>query len=393
MTAGTLRWWIAAGAFVLASFAAPRTAWCQRFKYLAPPVSQIEYERMLELLDPPDELRAAADALYEGFLAEFEPRSLEMRDIERRKNEAIEARAENRRALQADWEVAWARFIVIRHELQRAFLDDLELILTPEQRDSRWPEAARLIRRQQLLHTHCGGAHLWARVNLEEAIEKADLQVESVALLAPLLEGWAVEIDGVLAPRETMWFAEMHWPQAEREAREEELLQRDIEFGRRVRDINRRWFGRMADELGEAESGRLSLAVRQRAYGWVLDAERPARDLLAEARSLEDLDAEQRDGLAALAEAYSGESDRLDREAMRLLDDLDGPMACFVLRPLAERSALYATDENPSQPVTRRVEAARKELEDRTSGRIRALLAPEQRARLERRRPPDGGKP
>lgn len=266
-----------------------------------------------------------------------------------------------------------------RDKIQKGFLDDLRTLLTPQQ-DQNWPSLERLRRRESGLRS---GMVSGAGVDMVSLVDSLKLPAEESKRVAEGLAQYETDLDRLLVdhqkdmdgleakgPKE----GPMHFDMESIRAR----MDKARETGIKVRDLNRQYERTLGAQLSEAFRPQLSAEFKKRAFRQIYRDSTPSR-WLAAADKFDDLDAQQRQALNDLKDSYGREVSALnDRWAAALEQaETEGKAGGLGLM-------LGGGGESEELAAARK---ARRELDERTSERIRTALNEKQRERLPKKRP------
>ena len=277
--------------------------------------------------------------------------------------------------------------------IERRFLDDLRLLLTPDQAD-RWPEVVRAKRRLAELPN---GVLAGESLDVVFLAREFEFSEESLESLEAALRRYSADIDVKLAERMALTSEDpmeraVHAGGGRMNLDLEALMSYQEKMrGARlaVRDVNLRAARQVAGLLSGDERERFESQVRRRAYPMVYRETHALRTLEAAMR-FTDLEREQRERLEAVRQRYERSSAILEERMVRAVDAVEeeggsggrGRGTMIIRLDLGNSDAEKALEE---------VRTARRELERETMAGVREALTPEQRERLPRRETVGGG--
>lgn len=279
------------------------------------------------------------------------------------------------------------RFRVEAERIERRFLDDLRLLLTPEQGE-RWPEVLRAKRRLAELPN---GVLAGESLDVVFLAREFEFPEESQESLDAALHRYSADIDVKLAHRADIAQDDpmgkvMRGVGGRIDLDMESLIahQERMRAARlAVREVNMRAARQVAGLLSGEERERFELQVRRRAYPMAY-RETHAMRTLDSAMQFADLEGEQRERLEGIRERYGRSSAVLEERMMRAVDAVEeeggvaGPgRGSMVMRINVEQS--------DAERALEEVRTERRELERETLRSVREALTPEQRERLPRR--------
>lgn len=281
------------------------------------------------------------------------------------------------------------RFQREAERIERRFLDDLKLLLTPEQGE-RWPEVLRAKRRLAELPN---GVLAGESLDVVFLAREFEFPEESVESLDAALRRYSADIDVKLADRAEI-ARDDPMGRVTRGAGGRMNLDLDVEAlmshqekmrGARlaVRDVNMRAARQVAGLLSGDERERFEAQVRRRAYPMVYRETHALRTLEA-AMGFSDLGADQRERLEAVRQRYDRSSANLEERMVRAVDAVEeeGGVAGVGRGAMVMR---FNASQSDAERALDEVRTARRELERETLGSVREALTPEQRERLPRR--------
>ncbi len=362
----------------------PSIVFGQSFQVLDPPISRPELEEVIGVVGLSEDQAAAVRVLHEGFLDEFAAKAAPLRELRRRREDAVAQNLPEAKQLIVEHNAALDRFLATRADAEIAFLNDLEATLLPRQLADTWPAALRRLRRNDLRIVTGYPPCWWFRLDLVKAVDEVKLAPEDRARVANALETWEIEVDVPLSQRRKLWLEELHWPPEQQQRMEAEQEARYRALGVRVAKITRRAARHVLGLLGDDAKARLNELIRSRVYPLVAKAPRPTKGLLAKLDLIADLDASQRAAIRSAAEDYASGSDALDRQGEALCEEAEEAVAAYYEAPERERVAMQRRGEDPESLTRRRIAQLRKDFEDRAGARLREVLTDSQRAALER---------
>lgn len=346
-----------------------------------PPVNSADLERYAAILALTPEQKETAKVLLEASLAEFQPAAKSARDkLEELRAEFRETRDpsvwQGMGDIMRDYRTA-------RTAVERAFMSDLQALLTDEQA-ARWPKVERTHRRERTL---ARGLMSGERVDLVKIVEGLNLPEPDKAALRPVLEQYEADLDRELVKRNELY------DDAERRGMElwqdpearEEMFNKGREASKRVRDVNERYARQLEGLLPDGPRAAFTERVKRESFPGVY-RETYAQRVLDAAVKFADLDDAQRTSLTALRDSY-----------MRDLAASNAKMEAAI-REREESAdfgqAFFGRGGGPMQELRQQ----RRDLDRNTVQRVRDLLTEDQRSRLPERmaddeeggRAPDG---
>jgi hypothetical protein len=359
-------------------------------------MSASDLDRIASMLKMTDDQKEAAKALLEGAMAPVNIKRAEMeREMEAAREEFRETRdpsvwmalGEKRLEVQA-----------LREKQTKAFMADLQVILTPEQQ-AVWPRVERMQRREQTLGSNPLAIN-GERVDLTQLVERMSLSEEAMAKVDPLLERYETEMDPLLARRAE----QMEVATGQREAIQraltgqggdtaeiEKLLTEGLEVSQRLRDLNKRYAKELAGAMDPETAARFEQEFKRSAYPIVYRRQGAAARQIAAAEGME-LDASQKQALAALKETYTREIAAINERAERALEERDNSMTFQNMMgggPGGRGGGMFFA-MGMNDTAMEEIRTQRQAVEDRTTRALEGVLTEEQRAKLPQGR--EGGR-
>lgn len=336
------------------------------------------YATMLNLT--PDQLEAAK-ALHEGYFAAHQEKAGKMREM---MESAREQFRENRDpSVFQEMGTKMTEYRQQADAAEKAFMDDVKSLLTDEQ-SAKWPVLERTRRRENTLTR---GFVSGERADVIRLVDGLKLSEEQRASLAPVLESYELDLDRELVKRNELQEQAMGQAggmmQAFRQGGDMAAAEKMITEGReasvRVRDVNRRYAKQVEAMLPEDKASEFNLAFKRESFPQIY-RQRYAQQVLTAATTMESLTAEQQEGLAAIKDTYTRESGTLALKAEAAIEQQEQN---FSIQGMMQRGF----QEDPAIVEARN---ARNKLEEDTIAKVRALLTPEQIAKLPERRAEGG---
>ncbi len=366
-------------------------------------MSASELERVATMLKMTDDQKEAAKTLLEGAMAPVNAKRAEMeREMEAAREEFRETRDPS----------VWMALGEKRQEVQtlrdkqiKAFMTDLQVILTPEQQQA-WPRVERMQRREQTLGSNPLAIN-GERVDLTQLVERMQLNEESKAKVDPLLERYETEMDPLLVRRAE----QMEKATAQREAimrafsgqggdtaEIEKIMKEGLETSQRLRDLNKRYAKELAGAMDTETAARFEQEFKRSAYPMVYRRQGLASRQITAAEGME-LEASQKQALVALKETYTREIAAVNERAERALEERDNAMTFQNMMGGGAggggggggRGGPMGFMMGMNDPAMEEIRTQRQAVEDRTTKAIEGLLTEEQRAKLPQGREGAGG--
>ena len=333
------------------------------------------------------EQRQTADALFEAYQTQFAADA----KVSREKVESLREEARQAQDMSIMQEIMTERqgFQKKREALEKSFFDDMKAILD-EQQAAEWPRIERDRRREQTLGQ---GIIAGERVDVVKLVDDLKLPAEQLSAVQPLLDQYKDELDRELVARNEAYetfqtkmremmqggrMAEMFAPGATVDPEMEKLVVKGREAGNRVRDVNRKFVRQIEPMLPEAQRSAFSAEVKRESYPMIY---RPAYGtrVLDAADKISAIDDSQRAALQGIRESYTRDLAALQTQMEKATED---EQAKFTLQQARDRGPFGMGREGPLADL----EKQRRDLDDATSEKVKALLTPEQAEQLPPRR-------
>lgn len=265
-----------------------------------------------------------------------------------------------------------------KEQVTRQFLDDLRLLLNPQQ-EALWERFERDLRRQSLITE--GGLLSGEAVDLVALLDELKIEGGERSVLAPLEDQYAMELDRALVRRSRVYeesttkaferFATEGFSDLERVmAYFEELLEEAMVEAKAVRNINQRYATQFARglplEMGRAFQRRFNEICFPRVY-----RTGPTDRAYETVLGFEDLSEEQRARVLELQERYGQSRERLDTNWARAISAQE-----------EERDVMRVMGIEPSTEATREARTARRELDRTAYEQLIQVLNADQASRL-----------
>ena len=350
------------------------------------PVSEQEMARYAGMVGLSADQKTAVDALYTAFQQSFEDKASAVRSKVDDLREQIRETRDFTLWQQIGDETT--KFRTKSQEMETAFFNDIKAVLTPEQ-TNKWTTVEQTRRRERSVGR---GVMSGERVDLVRLVDDLKLSPESKAKVEPVLAQYAADLDRELIPRNK--FQE----DAQSKGREimtnfdMDAMQKLINDGRagamKVRDVNVRYSRQIEALLPEDKQAAFEAAYKRQAFPAVYRPTNASRWMEA-ASAMSDLTPEQKSSLEAIKSSFErevgGVSSKLEtayakrEETWNPVDALKnaGPDAGF--RAFGQAMQSFETDE------MRELRDQRRTLDEATSEKIKAVLTPEQQAKLPER--------
>lgn len=349
---------------------------------MSPEISTRSLDQYAKVLSLDEAQKEAATQLHAGYLESMKQASMEME--------------ESMRSLGDDAEEGDASGMLEklpeflrksgerRGAIQKAFLDDIRTLLTPQQEQA-WPRLERLRRREAGMRF---GMVSGAGVDMVGLVDSLKLPEDEARTLDETLAQYEADVDRLLVEHEK----EMSG--LGNDAKDGGVpvdfesirarMDKSREAGVKVRDLNRQYERRLGALLSESQRPRLADEFKRRAFRQIYRESTPSRWLTA-AEKFDDLAPDQREILQQVKEAYDREVTALNERWAAALEQAESEGKAggfgFLSGGSGESEELKAAKK------------ARRDLDERMNDRIKTALNDKQRERLPKKRPasPESG--
>lgn len=263
-----------------------------------------------------------------------------------------------------------------KDEMTERFLEDLRLILEPEQ-DERWPEVERYHRRYASFSQN--GLLSGETVDVIEAVRDLELPEGQMATITPILDQYALELDRALIQRDKVYKESMEgamdlWRNQEFDEMEKRY-DRARDEATKVRDINRRFARQVQIALDDQQAREWEREFKERSFPRVYRPT-PTSAALTAAIAFDDLTPEQLDQVEAMRTDYSKRAGIMNDEIAQAIEE--GEMNRGV-------QAMFGRGRGGESEEIRDAREKRRELDEEFMSKLRATLTDEQAAKLPER--------
>lgn len=357
----------------------------------SPPVSTRDVDRYGKLLKFSPEQAATAKSMAESLASEFAVISKESRE----KMDELQGEFEETRdpSVFRDKMPGIMRGLSQkRSELEKTFLADLRLTLTPEQ-DGSWPRLEQLRRRENnkpgMMGLSGEGLDLIRIAETLGVVQGPDLEGAAEAVRG-LLEQYQSELDAALQDKSAALAESGKLRQDGAQPPDPEAMRTAMESVREkslvVRDVNQKFARQMQGVLAEPLASKWAGEVKKQSFPDVY-REAYADKALKSALAMDDLTSEQRSSLETLKEQLDRELSAANDSLAKAVADADteGSRGGMIGGPGGGPQMIRFGDEPEAVKTAR---AAKRELEQRMMERLNGALTPSQRGKLPPKRTP-----
>jgi hypothetical protein len=345
-----------------------------------PALSRRDLDVIAKALRLPDAERAALDTLYDGYVAELDVRSVEVKAFVADVSEKAEAMRDltlidpARKRLQ-EWDKE-------TEKIQARFMDDLKSLLTREQ-EARWPILERELRRLKRI----GSGRLPA-----ESADVRRLTEDVLGGAAPspkveeLLEQYAEAVDRAIVARDASIAGQAEFQKLEEEDFEKaKAMWEDARRSRKALvEVNRRYARLIGEALGPELAPKLDDAFFKASFGVLFETTRTERFITAVAK-LGSLDDAQKSEMDETLASYTRELNAWRRRAADAEESLvfeTPPRALAVKMGMIPEASWRGESLAPKDHAVNPLRVERYELDKRFRDRATKVLSKAQRAEI-----------
>lgn len=344
---------------------------------MLPQIGSRQVDKFAKILGLTSDQKEAAEALLEGYAGQAATAAKVMRDAGQRARD--EFRETNDPAVFEKMQASATKFRDDRKKLDDTFMSDFKSILTPEQA-AKWPQVERTYRRDSTLRW---GRLSGERVDLVELTEQQHLASEVSTQVAPLLEQYQEDLDRELARRNEVYQGAMEKMMELRRSGDmqamQDMVEKGREAGRRVRDVNRRYFRQVLEALPEDTRSAFEAAFNQQSYPDIYRKAYASR-VSETALGMADLTPEQKEQLAAVSKRFDEALAPLQTKLVAATEESEAKFN------IADMMARGWNQEGPLADLRQE----RRDLERKLIDDIRKVLTDDQETRLPERTEEEG---
>jgi len=341
---------------------------------MIPPVSLRQVEQFSKIVGMTADQKEAADALLEGYSQQAAVAAKAMRQASDKARESMRDGGQADPAVWQGVQDAMTTFRDERKKLDDGLMNDMKAILSPEQVE-KWPAVERAHRREGTLRW---GRMSGERVDLVDLTQKQTLPEESREQVLPLLIQYEEDLDRELLRRNELYQTSMEKMGELRRRGDmdamQDMIEKGREAGKRVRELNRKYFRQIMDSLPEDNKAPFQVAFKEASYPDVFRKGYAGR--VAEAAgAMVDLSSDQKDKVGEIAKRYQTALAPLNEKTAVAQEESEEK---FNLREMAGRGW---RQEGPVADLRRE----RRDLDSKLIGEIKGVLSEEQATRLPER--------
>ncbi len=341
-----------------------------------PEIDSEQIEQIGDMVAFTDDQYEFANELLQSYLAEIKVLGEKVRAI------TDGARQEFRETRdQSVWQDVMGAMAPLGEEKDKIgerFMEDLRLILDADQ-DEQWEEVERFHRRYTSFSDD--GLLSGETVDVIAAVRDMELPEETMEGLKPILEQYSIEVDRALLARNKTYESAMSKGIEMFRSGDMDKMQDLYEDARdeatRVRDINRRYAKQVETVLEASYAAEFNREFKERSFPRVYRPSITGRAITA-SMEFEDLSPEQLDQIEMIRDDYRTRENAFNDKIAKTIED--GEMS----RGVESMFGRGRGRGGESQEI-RDVRAEKRDLDEATMARLRALLTDEQAARLPER--------
>lgn len=355
------------------------------------PVSKGDIDKMAKFLKLSADQQTAANALLDGYLAEFNKKADEFKKLQEDAREQF--RQDRDFSVFTDLAPKAEEFRKYRAETETKFMTDVKGVLDKKQ-VAEWPAYERSHKREQSMGR---GLMSGERADVIAIVERMKLPADAQAKVNPILEAYSIELDKAIDTRNAVQdkgmanggvmrnlFNPDGGDNSEALKKADAMVKENREAATAVRDINRKYAKQVESTLGGAEGEKFASEFRKASFPDVY-RERYIDRAIASAAAMADLQPAQLEGVKALKDQYARESKPIDEAGEKVVEDREANFS--IANMMAMRGGGGGQNDEKAQEQRRQ----RRELEDGTLEKLKAILTPEQAAKLPERNQGGGG--
>lgn len=354
---------------------------------LTAPIGKSDIELMTKLFALTPDQKTAANVLLESYLAEHAKRA----DVMRAAQEAARAafREDRDFTVFSDLAPKQEAFAKESAAKEAELLENIKGVLDKNQLQ-KWPEWERAHRRANSMNR---GMLAGERADLIQIVERLKFPASTMTTLTPTLDAYAMELDRAVISREEAQktatdegkgmrdaFGKGGGDMTEMMKKVDELMKKSREASIPVRDVNRKYAKQIEATLtgiNAADGERFAVEFRKASFPDVY-RERYTDRAIAAAAAMEGLDKAQQEGIAALKAQYLRDRAPLEQAAEKAAEDAE---ANFSLAGMAG-GGMNVMRMMGGDEATQAARKARRELDSATLDKLKAILTPDQAAKL-----------
>jgi hypothetical protein len=357
---------------------------------LAATVNKSDTELMAKLLKFSDDQKAATGILYDTYVAEHNKRAQPLREAQETARNAF--REDRDFSVFSDLMPKQEAFAKESAAKEKELIENIKGLLTKEQTEQ-WPLWERAHRRANSMNRGMLAAE---RPDLIQIVERLAFPPATMSTVNPTLDAYALELDRALIARDETQKAAMEEGKVMRDAtmkaggpanmdmtemmkKADELYKKSREASIPVRDINRKYAKQIEAALtgvNAADGERFAKEFRKAVFPDVY-RERYVERAMAAALAIEGLDKGQKEAVTALKEQYARDKAPMEAAAEKAAEETENNFSLSGMMGGGMMKMMGGGDE-----ATQAARKARRELDNGTLDKLKAILTPEQAEQL-----------
>jgi Spy/CpxP family protein refolding chaperone len=345
---------------------------------MMPQISSRNVDKFSKILTLTKDQKDTVDALLEGYAGQAAAAAKVMRDAGQKARD--EFRDTQDPSVWEKMQSTMTKFRDERKKLDDGFMNDMKAILTPDQ-TAKWAAVERTYRRDSTLRW---GRLSGERVDLVELTDQQKLAAEAMSPLTPILDQYQEELDQELVRRNEVYQGAMEkMAQMRRDGdmqKMQDVVEKGREAGRRVRDLNRRYFRQLFEAMPEGNRPGFEAAFNQESYPEVY-RKGYATKVADAAVAMKDLTPEQKEQLASLAKRFEEALSPLQTKQVAATEEAENKFNI---------ADMMARGWNQDGPVAE-LRDQRRTLEKKLIDDVKKVLTDDQQTRLPERSEEDNG--
>lgn len=343
---------------------------------MLPPINSRQVEHYSKILNLNEDQRDAASALLEGYAQQAALSAKQMRDASQKARDAF--RDSQDPAVWEDLGKSMTKFRDDRKKLDESFMSDLKSVATADQ-VAKWPSVERALRRDSTLRM---GRLSGERVDLLDMVERLKFSDEVKSTVNPLLSQYEEDLDRELARRNEVYEQAIEKMMDMRRngdmAAMQDVIEKGREAGKRVRDLNRRYYRQIADTLPEESKATFETEFKKASYPEVY-RKTYANRVAESVSTFADLSSEQKEQVERIVSKYQSDSAKVNDKLAVATENMENN---FNLQDMMARGW---RQEGPLQDLR----TERRDLDRKMQDELTKLLTEDQKARLPERNEED----
>jgi hypothetical protein len=341
-------------------------------------VSKRSVEKYVELLNFTADQKESALAIHEGYTAAcqeaMKARRAAMEDLRKASEDS-----DDHSVFMEKFPAIEKTFREKSDKLEKGLFDDLKGIISGPAQEARWPKVERMRRREIGLRR---GGVSGENIDLTDVVAGLKLSPEAMTPVSAVLEEYETELDHQLQEQQKV--------RADSQAAFEpgkpfdaEQMKKQMDEARqaglRVKDVNDRSARKIEPLLPEDKRAAFRDTIKERTYPQVYRPSRAVREIDA-ALKFDDLSASQKATLNDLKAEYQRSAGPLnDAWAQAIASAENQGNAGTMITPDGGRMVLKMEDDPPALTSARK---ARRDLDDKTRDKVKAVLNTGQQDKL-----------